>query len=121
MFLCAIILLRERERERERESWLLYVNCVVAVCVSCLFLVVLSVGLWSVAFLGHNHMLYEAFPLLQQHLGLTWTVHSCADPESFVRGWGGKFDNDFIFLYLICLLNAKLRHTSAASEIFTLH
>ena len=40
-----------------RESWLLYFNCVVAVCVLCFFLMVSRVGLWSVivAFLGHTH------------------------------------------------------------------
>ena len=63
-----------------------------------------SVRLWSVAFSGHNHMLYEAFPLLQQHLGLAWTVHSCADPESFVRGGRGGANSTTIFFLILDLL-----------------
>ena len=36
---------------RKRESWLLYFDCAVAVCVLCLFLRVPLVGLQSVIFL----------------------------------------------------------------------
>ena len=46
---------------RGRESWLFYFNCVVAVCVLCLFHMVPLVGLQSVvvSFPGHTHLLFS--------------------------------------------------------------
>ena len=49
---------RERERARERELVaLLYSNCVVVVCVLCLFLIVQWAGLQSVVVALHGHTL----------------------------------------------------------------
>ena len=61
-----IILLRERER------CLLYFNCVVAVCVLCVFLMVPWVGLQSVivVFPGHTHPRGVVFPVI---LAYIWT------------------------------------------------
>ena len=62
---------------RKRESWLLYLNCNLAGCVLCFFLMVpcLDLQFVIVAYPGHTHI-----------LGKRTQVNACADPESLVRG-----------------------------------
>ena len=51
-----------------------------------------SVGLWSLAFPSHNHMLYVTFPLLQHHIGFTWTVHcKFTGNEIMMLAWPPNF------------------------------
>ena len=63
----------------ERDSWLLYCNCVVAVCVMCLFLMVPWVGLQSVivTFPGHTHLFVSILVLHSLNMFLKGYPKDC--------------------------------------------